>query len=232
MIANKNLKHRLTLGTCLLMLLLILVLPLALVQGQQEGPKKADGKPREAQAQRKGGDREQPGIRGTITKLDLKKGTITVVRRSDGGTKVYNWSIADKNIRVTGVVRKVSDLRVRLQVVVQVSEDDNIISISTSPARRRRGSRVERVFAAYDKDANNKVDFKEWLAMKEGKFNAARTALEKKRFDAVDKNRDGSLSLEEFRIWRNPNRREIREGNGKRGPRDGEAKGKKGPREG
>ncbi|MGF1582570.1 MAG: EF-hand domain-containing protein [Gemmataceae bacterium] len=243
-IVTNQQRHRLTVGTGLVLVPFLLILLIASVHGQQTGQQQRgegqrpdreglkDKKAPEGQGQQRRGEGDRPGIRGIITKHDKKKQSITVVQRRDAGTKVFNFSIANKDIRVTGLVKKLADLRTGIQVVVIVSEDNDVLSIDTGPARRRRGSRIERIFAAYDKNGNQKVEFKEWIGMKEGKFNAARTALEKKRFDKVDTDRNGSLSLPEFIRWRTPNRPAAKEGNRQRGPRDGEADRKRGPRDG
>ena len=74
----------------------------------------------------------------------------------------------------------------------------------------REVQQLNRIYGAYDKDADNKVTFKEWLAMKNGEMDRAREKREEGWFDDADANRDETVSLEEFIDWK------LSQGNGRR----------------
>ncbi len=81
---------------------------------------------------------------------------------------------------------------------------------SGSAAMSREIQQLNRIYVAYDKDANDKVTFQEWLAMKNGEMDRAREKRERGWFDEADANRDEAVSLEEFRDWK------LSQGNGGR----------------
>jgi len=65
---------------------------------------------------------------------------------------------------------------------------------------------MARIFKSYDKNGDSKITFEEWLAMKEGSIDPARRAQEQQQFSSVDRNKDGTLSLEEVLNWKRPTR--------------------------
>jgi Ca2+-binding EF-hand superfamily protein len=65
---------------------------------------------------------------------------------------------------------------------------------------------MTRIFRSYDKSGDGKITFEEWLAMREGEMDSARRAQEQQQFSSVDRNKDGTLSLEEVLNWKRPTR--------------------------
>lgn len=166
------------------------------VEGQRDGERKVEGK---RDGERPAAGREDGSLRAIIKSVDLDKGVITVVISGDGGTTVRTFSLAGKEVKVTGVADKLSALREGLQVYLQLSQDEDVLAIRSETAKRN--SKAGRIFAAYDKSGDDKVLFEEWLQMKEGAMTAARKAAERSYFDFADKNRDGSVSFPEFEFW-------------------------------
>lgn len=82
-------------------------------------------------------------------------------------------------------------------------------------------TKIEKMFRAYDKSGDGKVSGAEWLSMFEG---ASKPGDRQDRVKAwgrrADRNKDGSISFEEFKWWVEVGKRQP-EGD-KPGPKDGE----------
>lgn len=163
---------------------------------KRDGEKPAAKRDGENPAKAGGGDEE--GIRAVLKSVDLKKGIITVVISGDGGTSVRTLNLAGKDIKVTGLSDKLTDLKEGVQVFLQLSAEEDVVAIRT--AKARVNSKTGRIFNAYDKSGDGKVDFEEWLSLKEG-VDAARRARERVYFDGADSNKDGTISFPEFENW-------------------------------
>jgi len=147
----------------------------------------------------KPGERDgERGLRAVLKSFDVEKGVMTVVISNDGGTTVRTFNLAGKDIKVSGVAGKLADLREGLQVFLKLTDDEDVLAIHTDKVKRN--SKSGRIYAAYDKNSDEKVMFEEWLSMKEG-VDAARKARERVYFDSADANRDGAISFAEFENW-------------------------------
>ena len=85
---------------------------------------------------------------------------------------------------------------------------------------RRARSKMGKIYNAYDANRDNRVSFTEWLSMKDGAMTDDRRAREKGYYNRADRNRNGSLSYEEFKWYQEVGSRQ-REGRSD-GPREGD----------
>lgn len=154
---------------------------------------------RDGEQPAKPGERDgERGLRAVLKSFDVQKGVMTVAISNDGGTTVRTFNLAGKDIKVSGVAGKLSELSEGLQVFLKLTDDEDVLAIHTDKVKRN--SKSGRIFAAYDKSGDEKVNFEEWLSLKEG-VDAARKARERVYFDSADSNRDGTISFAEFENW-------------------------------
>ena len=81
-------------------------------------------------------------------------------------------------------------------------------------ATPRRKTKIGKIYNTYDANKDDRVTFSEWLALRNGVMDAARRAREKTFFDRADRNRNGTVSFEEFEWWCNVGKK-MREGGGR-----------------